>query len=94
MNVKCSNHLEDVDKSILKFPDGTPFIVGQIISAILKGRSQSPDPLKDWSLALRFWNENEVTLDIADTAFLKEAIRTTKTFNSIVTGQLLAILES
>lgn len=65
--------------------------IGDAIGVVLSGKTSNPT--LSWTLGKRFSNDKEVELKIEDAAFLKEVIEKNDMWTSLVTGQLIELLD-
>ena len=66
--------------------------VGAIVSNILS-QEQTGGKMKLYSLAVRFYEDEEVELDSADLVLVKKAVEDSKEYNNLILGQILLALE-
>lgn len=93
MKIKCKEVLKTLQGQPIK--DGKEELtLGMTVANILLQPRQDKkfSTLKAFSLAQKFFNENEVDLDDADLKTLKELLETDTFFSPLVTGQILKIL--
>ncbi len=72
--------------------DGKELTVGNVIAEALAGDTTG-GKFKLYTLAQKFWNEPEVEVDAADLGLIKTAVENTKTYNNIIIGQVLGLLQ-
>lgn len=71
--------------------DDKVFTVGDAVSHILL-LAPAGGKLKMFNLAQKFYSDEEVSLDDADTALVKNSVETTEQYSNLVCGQLLVML--
>lgn len=90
--IKCSQELTQFNGEVLKDATGEVFTVGNIMANILAG--QSSNPALAWQLGKKFATEKTVDLKAEEVVFLKKEVENSKTYVSLITGQILEILDS
>lgn len=71
----------------------TDYTLGEAIANILV-TDESGGKMKTYILAQKFMNEPSVDLDASDFALVKAAVERTKSYTSLVAGQVLVLLEA
>jgi hypothetical protein len=87
MKISTTSFLKDLDGSDLK-----DLSVGKTLAGIVGSQTKAVDPMKNFILAQKFYTQDEVEIDVSDLNLVKECVKTSDRFTSIVTGQLLIIL--
>lgn len=73
--------------------DKNPLTVGKMIAAAL-ANTKSPDPLKSYVLATKFYEATEnLEVSAEDVVFIKNIIKATEGNTPVVLGQLIKALE-
>lgn len=88
----------EANRALTNF-DGKPlqngaeeFKVGHALANILVS-AQANGKMKMFVLAKRFYDEKSVELDDADLSLVKKLVEETAVYNTLVTGQILLLLE-
>jgi hypothetical protein len=69
------------------------FTIGEAVSTMLVG-AQEGGKMKLFILAQKFYNEPEIELDSADLSLVRGAVEKSTTYNALVIGQILVLLDS
>ena len=91
MKINTKQVLTGFDSKPLPSENGD-LTVSAVISKCL-GAEKSPDPLKAFILAQKFYTQDEVEVDASDKIFIKEAMRSSQFWTPLVIGQILIILD-
>lgn len=90
IKINCKQELVNFKGEVLKNGESN-LIVGDAISAVLGG--QSSNPTLAWILGKKFATEDSVDLKAEDVVFLKKEVSENKMWMSVVTGQLMELLD-
>lgn len=74
--------------SPLKDQENVEIVHGVVIANALIQAEKSQDPMKNWSLAQKFYKEDKVELDSSDVELIKTIIKAS-TFSNIIKAQVL-----
>ena len=89
--IKTDYILKDFEGKEIKNGDNN-LTVGSTIGIVLGAKTDNPTLA--WTLGKKFYMQKEVELKAEDVVFIKNLLEKTDIWNSIVTGQLIEILES
>jgi len=90
MKIKTHTTIKTLDGKDIKDVDKS-FTIGQALSEIIIS-SKIGGKMKCFSLAQKFYNDEEVNLDQADIVLVKNLVESTDLYTNLVTGQILVIL--
>lgn len=94
MKINTKQILVDLKGKTLKDADtGLDFNLSDALSVILVNCTEG-DKMKMYVLAQKIVTEDEIDVDDADLKLIKQAVASTHSFNNLVTGQILVILEN
>lgn len=91
ININNSQALTDFKGQPLKQGE-QDLTVGDSLSIILSGKTTNPT--LGYILGKKFANDKEVQLKAEDVVFVKECVEKNELFHTIVTGQLLELLDA
>lgn len=74
-------------------PDKEPLTLGMVVAEAL-GTSPVAGKMKSYVLAQKFWNDEKIELDAADVTLVRNAIESCTSYNNLVLGQALVLLEA
>ena len=92
MKINTTVVLKTLKGEALQNPDKTEITLGEALGLIMASHEMG-GKMKCFILAQKFSTEKEVEVDSADLKLVKEACESTKVFISLVSGQILLILE-
>ncbi len=92
MKIKADEKIKTLQGEPYKTPDGKDLTLGMVLAEGL-ATSEAGGKMKSYSLALKFYGSEEVEIDAADMALVKQATEGCKTYNNLITGQALLMLE-
>lgn len=88
MKINTQQLLKDLDGKELE-----NVFLGKTLAQIIIREEGTKDPLRNYTLATKLNGaEGELELDKSELEFIKNSVKTTKIFNSLVSGQILSLL--
>ena len=97
MKINTKQGIKDLKGDVLKDASGEDFTIGGFLANQLIIPRETPikglSPIKAWSLAQKFYNEDEVELDKADALVIKDMVEAIEGISPMVTAQILETLE-
>lgn len=92
MKIHTGQAIKDLKGKDVSSPDGV-FKVGTALSNILL-ETKSGGKMKMFILAQKCYTEDFVEVDESDLSLIRQAVEHTESYNNLVTGQLLILLEN
>ena len=93
MIIKSNQILKNLNDKVIKGPENKDFTIGAALSDILL-TSKAGGKMKMFVMAQRFFNCEDVEVDVVDLALIKQSIESTELYTNLITGQLLIILDN
>lgn len=93
MNIQADTKVLTLSGKPYQQSDGTDLGVGQVIAEAL-AVEKTGGKFKLFTLAQKFFGDATVEIDAADLALVKSAVEKCETYNNIIIGQVLGILEN
>lgn len=91
MKIQSKQPLKDLAGKDIPSPDGV-FTIGKALANILADAKEG-GKAKLFILATKFFNEEDVEVDVSDLNLIKQAVKNTSMYNNLVNGQLEIFLE-
>lgn len=92
MKISTNKVIKALNGEDYKAPDNTPLTLGKVIAEGLANDTTSGKH-KLYILAEKAYNSKTMEVDSADLALIKKSIEACKTYNTIILGQALGLLE-
>lgn len=89
--IKTGIILKNFKQEVLKNGENN-LTIGEALANILSGKTSNPTLA--WVLGKKFATDKEVDLKAEEIVFLKKELESNETYYSVVTGQIIEILET
>lgn len=92
MKINSKTTLKTLKGEAIKGAQDQDFTLGEAVSNILAS-TETGGKLKLFILAQKFATEDTIDVDTADLGLIKSSVENSKAYTTLVTGQILQILE-
>lgn len=92
MKIKTGERVKNLDGKPYQ-QEGKDLTAGKVIAEALAG-DKAGGKMKMYLLAQKAYDEEAMDVDAADLALIKQSVEKCETYNNLIVGQVIAILEA
>lgn len=92
MQIDSKKQLLTLTGKTYETPEKEPLTLGMVIAEALAS-SETAGKMKSYILAKKFYDQTSVEIDAADLSVIKKSVEACRSYNNLILGQTLSLLE-